>query len=81
MLYQGLRERGAVPGAGCGDPRLCECVHSVERRDLPGVPQGQRGGALIPEGQQEGRTLPDTTGMFNGQGWTLRESDVPLPLM
>ena len=64
MLYKGLRERGVVPGAGCGDPRLCECVHSVERRDLPGVgPQGQRGGAPIPEGQQEGRghyqTLPE----------------------
>ena len=32
-------------------------VHSVERRDLPGAgPEGQRGGASLPESQQEGGT-------------------------
>ena len=38
--------------AGCEDPRLCQCLFSVERRNLPGagLPE-QGGGAPLPECQ------------------------------
>ena len=47
--------------AGCEDPRLCHCLFSVERRNLPGAgPSEQGGGAPLPECQlREGGTLKE----------------------
>ena len=51
----------------------------MRRRDLPGArPQGQRGGAPLPEAPyQQGEGGIWKKGVC-GLGWTLRESDVLL---